>query len=206
MEAFPRMFSCIILSAGLSSRFGSPKALVRLDETPIIERLQRTVLSSGVDEIVVVLGDHRRDIKPHILNHKAIKIVYNRNYKYGQTSSFKKGISLISPKSQGVFLLPVDYPFISAKTLGIMMDFFQKHDFQMIIPVYQQQKGHPPLFSRNLLEEIRGWDNNQGLNGLALRIPNETLLLPIGDKGVILTFNTLEELKMIVTAQKVQRV
>jgi CTP:molybdopterin cytidylyltransferase MocA len=174
--------------------------LARIDGILIIERLLRTVLSSGIEEIIVVLGAHREDIKPHILKHKTIKIVYNKDYKHGQTSSFKKGISFLAPSSQGVFLLPIDYPFISSLTMNMMMNAFQKHKFQVIIPTYQQQKGHPPLFTRNIIDEIKGWNDDRGLNTLAQHIPMETCLFPVQDKGVILSFNTVQELNIIITA------
>src|SRR3989338_3666132 len=75
------MISCILLSAGLSSRFGSPKALGLLDPSlTVIERVQQMLVSSRLDEIVIVLGFRHTRIKPYVLNHKKIKVVYNKDY------------------------------------------------------------------------------------------------------------------------------
>ena len=50
------MISCLLLTAGLSSRFHSPKALARLGEDTVIEHLQKTLINTQLSEIVVVLG------------------------------------------------------------------------------------------------------------------------------------------------------
>ncbi|VAX34845.1 hypothetical protein MNBD_UNCLBAC01-1087, partial [hydrothermal vent metagenome] len=85
------MLSCILLSAGASARFGSPKALAKQpsNNRPIIEKIQKTLLKTKIDEIIIVLGAHAESIKPFLLKHKNIKVVYNKDHNFGQTSSFK---------------------------------------------------------------------------------------------------------------------
>ena len=99
------MISCILLSAGLSKRFGSPKALADISGVSVIRYIQNTLIESKIGEIVVVLGANKEKIKSHILNHKKIKVVYNKDYNFGQTSSFKAGLSQISNDSKGIMLL-----------------------------------------------------------------------------------------------------
>ena len=119
------MISCVLLSAGLSSRFGSPKALAKISGKTLIERLQKTLLGSFVDEVVIVLGAYAEQIQPFILNHKKVKVVYNKDYNLGQTSSFKAGVNEISSTSDGIMLYPVDYPFVGKDTLMYLIDSFR---------------------------------------------------------------------------------
>ena len=70
------MISCILLSAGQSLRYGSPKALAEIGGSIIIQRILKVLFSSFVDEIVVVLGAHHKEIKHHLLKHKKVKVVY----------------------------------------------------------------------------------------------------------------------------------
>ena len=85
------MITCILLSAGLSERFGSPKALACLSDSTVIEHLQNTLLQSCCDKIIVVLGAHASLIQPFIFIHSRIRVVYNKDYYFGQTSSLQAG-------------------------------------------------------------------------------------------------------------------
>ena len=187
------MISGILLSAGLSSRFGSPKALAVLNGIRVIEHIQNTLNHSLVSEVVIVLGSHANEIQPFVLKHKKVKYVYNKNYNLGQTSSFKIGLENISNNALGVMLLPVDYPLIKFKTINLLLDYFLIHKPSVLIPTYQNKKGHPPIFGSHLTKIFLNMDNSVGLNVLMKQINLQSTLLPVNDNGVLLTFNTLDE-------------
>ena len=187
------MISCVLLSAGYSQRFGSPKALASLGKKKVIEHLQDKLVSAHIDEVIVVLGAHRDDIKAYLLKHKKVKVVYNKDYNLGQTSSLKAGLQALSPESLGFFLLPVDFPLIETETIEELIDAYRRHDPRLLIPTYEKRKGHPPLFSLRLREELLGLDNNLGINTIVRKYEAQTYFLPVKDPGVVLTFNTQEE-------------
>ena len=58
--------AAIVLAAGASSRFGSPKALALLEGRPILEHVLDAVRTAGIDEIVVVLGHAAQEIEDGI--------------------------------------------------------------------------------------------------------------------------------------------
>ena len=190
------MISCILLSAGLSSRFGSPKALAKINQKTIVEHIQTTLIEASVGEIVVVLGAQADQIKPFILKHKRIKFVYNKDYNFGQTSSFKIGLENISKKSLGVMLLPVDYPLVKVETIQRLSDFFLNEMPTILLPVFNNKKGHPPIFHSKLTKEFLALDNSLGINTIIHEHP-ETILLPVQDSGVTKTFNTPEEFEKV---------
>src|SRR3989338_7096233 len=104
------MLSCIVLSAGFSSRFGSPKALIPIGQQTVLEHLQSTLLSLKLKEIIIVLGHNAGEIEPFVFKHMKVNVVHNKNYKLDQTSSLKTGLRKGSQDSAGIMLLPVDYP------------------------------------------------------------------------------------------------
>jgi len=187
------MISCILLSAGHSSRFGSPKALAKLHEKTVITRLQEDLVASFVDEVIVVLGACAENIQPFLLKHKKVKAVYNKDYNFGQTSSVQAGIRFISQQTEGIMVLPVDLPLLRKETIDELIDYFYKNKPLILIPSYQKRKGHPPVFHASLKEEILGLSWEEGLNRVAQRHPQKTHFLPVEDKGTCLTFNTPEE-------------
>jgi len=192
------MISCILLSAGLSQRFGSPKALVPIDGTTIIGKLQKTLIDSQAAEIIIVLGAYGDEIKSHILNHKKVRFVYNKDYILGQTSSFQKGLTESSSSAKGFCLVPVDYPFLLTATIDVLIGRFEKAPSSLLIPTYDGKKGHPPIFHCGLKKELLALKDSVGLNQFQRNYASSTVLWPVTDRGVILTFNTREEWESLV--------
>ena len=191
------MFTCILLTAGLSRRFGSPKALAILERETVIERLQNLLLTTQIDEIVIVLGAQAECIKPYLLKHNKVKFVYHKDYNLGQTSSFKAGMLGSSKNVDGFLLLPVDYPFIKKQTINALIRFFKKCRPLMVIPSFDGKRGHPPLFSAVLKHELLNIDNTCGINSLIQAHKDGVEILAVEDEGVVRTFNTPEEWKVL---------
>lgn len=191
------MISGVILSAGLSSRFLSPKALARFPDENVLVHLQKILLGTQIDELIIVLGAHFNQIKPYVLNHNKIRFVYNKHYNLGQTSSFKTGLRVISDKSQGVMLFPVDYPLMNVETIEMLISYFFTHQPLILIPAFRQQKGHPPLFSAKLIKDFLALEDSKGLNTIAHKYQEETVVLEVEDPGVITSFNTQAEFEAI---------
>ena len=191
------MVSCILLAAGSSTRFGSPKALARVKDTTVIGYLQNTLVNSKIDQVIVVLGDHSHDVELHILNHKKVRLVYNKDYNLGQTSSFKAGLKAISPKAAGIFLCPVDVPFVSYQTIDLLIHHLGSHAPSILIPAYQGKRGHPPWFHIKHKNAFLGLENTSGLNVYEHQHESEITVLPVDDCGVISSFNTAEEFENI---------
>ena len=192
------MISALLLTAGFSERFGSPKALAPLtSSTCVIEHLQKALLDSPVDDIVIVLGADAQKIKPRILKNKRIRSVINADYHLGQTSSFQKGLKHLSLKTRGVLLLPVDYPFIKTDTIHILCDQFLLSPSKIMIPSFNGRKGHPPIFPISLKKDFLALDHSQGINTVAQEHQSAAVIYPVDDSGVIKSFNTPEEFKKI---------
>ena len=202
------MISCILLSAGHSARFGSPKALAVIQGTPVIERLQQILIDSGADEIIVVLGAHHTQIKSHILNHKKVQVVYNKDFNLGQTSSFKVGLKAVSRDANGIMLLPVDMPAIKPKTINRLIHEFQKQRPSVLIPTYEKRRGHPPIFHAKLQAELLNLDNTVGLNSFEHQHASDMVFFSVEDPGILRSFNTpqeFEDLKTYLEGQAVNR-
>lgn len=191
------MISCVILSAGKSSRFGSPKALARINGETVIEHQQKTLLKTRINEIIIVLGAYAEEIEPFVFNSERINIVFNKNHKSGQTSSFKSGLEKVSSESKGVMLLPVDYPFVRPETFNVLSEKFLEIRPSIIVPVHGNKKGHPPIFSSNLKGEILSLSNSTGLNTLIHKYEEDIFCFPVEDAGVCKTFNTKVEFEKI---------
>ncbi len=191
------MISCLLLSAGFSSRFGSPKALARLNDRTLIEHLQELLLATQLHEIIIVLGHDAEQIKPFLFKHKRIKVVYNKDYKFGQTSSFKCGLKEVATQVTGILLLPVDYPLIQSQTFDTLMNFFESKKPVAIIPTCQDKKGHPPILNIKLKNELLALADSTGINTVIHHHIDDVALLPVADRGILRSFNTKEEFEQL---------
>jgi len=63
----PVMVSAILLAAGEGKRMGRPKLLMPFGRYTVLEQTIDNLLSSNVDEVVVVLGARAGEIKHVIL-------------------------------------------------------------------------------------------------------------------------------------------
>ncbi len=189
------MISTVILSAGQSRRFGSPKALATINNTTAIEFIQHKLLNSPVDEIIVVLGHQPEVITPHIIKNLKIKVVHNTDYEMGQLSSIKCGLGACSNDSSAAFVWPVDCPFISLTTIATLVNKHEQNLSKNIIPTNQGRKGHPPLLTAEQYKDIFNTPIEHGLNNLLNE--NNSILVEINDNGILKTFNTPEELKKL---------
>lgn len=194
------MISCILLSAGESLRFGSPKALASLKGQTVIEYICQKLKNSQIAETIIVLGAHKELIEPYLLKHKDIRVVYNNHYKFGQSSSFKCGVETASADAKGFMLLPVDCPFILTETLDRIMAQFECDPQSLLIPSFKRRKGHPPIFPQWLRSEILNMENTLGMNSLIDAHQNKTNIVDFDDPGIVQTFNTPEEWDALVQA------
>ncbi|MBZ0167440.1 MAG: nucleotidyltransferase family protein [Candidatus Omnitrophica bacterium] len=188
------MLSCILLAAGQSQRFGSVKALALIEEQPLIRRLQQTILSADIGELIIVLGAHSDKIEPYLLNHSQVVIVHNKDHNFGQTSSFQCGLRRLDPAANGIMLLPVDYPFLTKETLVQLSAAFATNTSNIIIPVFNGRRGHPPVFPVTMVREILDLPVTEGLNTVQHRYADCCQECPVTDPGVVATFNTPQEL------------
>ena len=192
------MIRLILLAAGLSERFGSSKALAEIKGQPIIERLQKMILKTLVDETIIVLGARQELLAPHVFKHKKITSVYNKHYKFGQTSSIQTALKILPADTNGFFILPVDFPMIASSTIQALIGEFNKNPDRIIIPTFKDRRGHPPLFSAKLKDQILTLPHSLGLNTVIHQNTSELRTLEINDAGVLKTFNTPAEFQKII--------
>jgi molybdenum cofactor cytidylyltransferase len=108
------MISSILLAAGQSLRMkGENKLIKEIDGTPVIKYAVKNLLSSTVNEIIIVLGYEENLIKKIIGVNKKVKFVYNKNFKEGVASSIKIGLDNISIKSEAFFISLGDMPNVN---------------------------------------------------------------------------------------------
>jgi molybdenum cofactor cytidylyltransferase len=190
------MISAILLAAGMSTRMGNFKQLMMIRGRPLIVSTLETILSCPFHEVIVVLG-HRADEVRQVLNDylgdRGFRIVVNRDYTMGMSTSLKLGVSSISQRSEAFMVFLADQPFVKRETILRIMREYALRKPPMIVPTYRGVRGNPVLIDRGLVGEIMELTGDVGARAIMDR--HSVLLLETEDPGVIMDIDTEEDLR-----------
>jgi CTP:molybdopterin cytidylyltransferase MocA len=158
--------SAIILSAGLSSRIGFPKAFLKWDkETVILEKLIMEFKSFGINEIIIVVNKYFLEYysknKFSFLNNCIV--VTNNKQEYGRFYSILLGCKALT-SCTNTFIQNVDNPFTTSVLLDKLGKALRK-EIDIVIPSNEEKDGHPVLLSKNVIHKliemsINNYDHN----------------------------------------------
>ncbi|HEX9250649.1 MAG TPA: NTP transferase domain-containing protein, partial [Ignavibacteriaceae bacterium] len=103
----------VIVAAGLSSRMGEFKPLLKLTEKTMIEHSIDSMFNAGVNQVIVVLGYRALEVEVLLRNkYDCSRLVFTHNLRYAETDmleSVKIGICALDT-CDAFYLLPGDMP------------------------------------------------------------------------------------------------
>ena len=144
----------MVLAGGKSERMGRPKALLPLRGKTFIEHIVDEIEKSGLSDCRIVVGYHAKAIHKHLPNLKPISVI-NSDYEKGQVSSLRKGMnSLSSLRVDGLMVFLVDHPFVDHFLIDALLQKFNDTEAPIVIPSFQNKRGHPVIFGRKLFKEL----------------------------------------------------
>ncbi len=163
--------AAVVLAAGMSSRMGSNKLLLRVGDRRVIEHI---LLSLRPLETTVVTGHRPEDIRD-IAESLGAETVHNPDYEEGMTTSFQAGLRALDPEVDAVFMVLSDTFGFSTELLEWMADKMEDDLETLIVsPVYQWKRGHPVLFRRPLFEEFLGLEAGETMKDVVNRHNDRT--------------------------------
>lgn len=147
--------AAVILAAGFSSRMGAFKPLLQLGNSTMIEKVVDTVLQVA-ERVLVVVGFQKERIMGLRNWEPQVVFVVNENYPKGMFSSVKAGVAQV--KEARFFIALADQPHIPIVVYRQLLAAASAAD--VILPVYQNRRGHPLLLSSAVREAILRADEN----------------------------------------------
>jgi molybdenum cofactor cytidylyltransferase len=190
------MIPAIVLAAGRSSRMGRPKATLPAgDGLTFLTRIVRTLLASGVDDVIVVVG-HDADAIAASFSESGLpaRFVVNRDYDKGQLSSLIAGLNAIDrPGVSAILVTLVDVPFVSAATVRAVIDAYRLTRVPIVRPTSRGRHGHPLLIERSLFDAFRTADMSTGAKPIVRAHASAIGDIAIEDEGAFTDIDTEEE-------------
>jgi molybdenum cofactor cytidylyltransferase len=141
------MYEAVILAAGYSSRMGTNKLRLLIDNKPMICHVVESFYPF-CSKIIVVSGHYHEDVCALLSDYKKVHIVYNSDYHLGMFSSILCGIKQVTGDC---FICPGDYPRITPDDIKPLTE----AEGNFIVPVFEGNKGHPILIKQKLIEQLK---------------------------------------------------
>lgn len=177
--------SIIVLAAGLSTRFGRNKLLEPIGPTPMIEHVVSESLKSKANQVIVVVG-HDSDKIEQALKDYRCDIVFNKEFAKGQSFSVKKGLSKVSKSADAVMVLPGDVALVDRGIIDAVIDEYARCYAPIVTAAYHGRSGHPILFDKNLLGELRNIDEQtKGLKKVVSNHRSHVRLVETSERALL---------------------
>lgn len=188
-------FAVIILAAGLSSRMGNTnKLLLDVNGQSLLQRCVSVVKEAGVGEIIVVLG-HDQDNTIREIADIDVQHVVNEQYETGQMSSVQCGLESLSGSKKATLICLSDQPLLNTGHLKQLMWAFENlpQDKQIVIPMYNNQRGNPVVLSDKVCERVLQQGGNPGCRRYIDKNPELVSWVSFDDPAFIIDIDTPDE-------------
>lgn len=181
----------VIPVAGNSSRMGCFKPLLPFGNSTVIETTVSHALAYA-DTAVAVLGNRGYELRDLLSKRfdNRIRFAYNRDYaSTDMLASVKLGLREL-PDCRAFFLLPGDMPAIALEVFAVLTEAFRDSD-EILIPVVDGRRGHPPLISSLLIPEILAYEGGGGLQAVFRKHTVREIF--VTDGGILTDLDTSED-------------
>jgi molybdenum cofactor cytidylyltransferase len=198
--------SAILLAAGASVRFGSPKLLAEVDGEPILRKITKTFCLGGMGEVLVVLpSSDGNGLQPSLRRSIAdlagpIRCVENARWRDGMFTSVKAGLRALDGRTTHVAVTPADLPFLREESLRAIVSTAAcvtsegNQRSTLLVPTHAGRRGHPLVFSASLVPRILTWGDDRRLSRLFEEPDLSVRRLEAFDEGILRDVDRPEDL------------
>lgn len=171
----------IVLAAGASRRFGSPKLLAPLDGRPLLQHALDAVAAAGLDDVVVVLGEHAAAIEAAIAWRGERRTV-NPRPQDGLSSSLRLGLGAAAtdPTAEAVLVVLGDQPALRPEVVAALLRAAEAAPQPIVRVRYADDEApNPVLVRREAWPLTAGLDGDRGLGPLLAGRPDLVAEVPV---------------------------
>jgi nicotine blue oxidoreductase len=153
------MIAAVVLAAGASTRFGSPKQALLLE--PVLERVRS---SAAIGDVVVVLGAH--DVET------TARSVLCPDWHRGPGASLRCGLAALDEEAEAAVVVLADGPTLDPRAIDRVIAAWRESGAERVAATYAGIRLHPVLLARGAWSDVP----DEGLRGLsAAQVPCDDL-------------------------------
>ena len=188
----------ILLAAGFSLRFGSTNKLLQClpDGRPIALASAENLIKA-IPVSIAVLRLKNKDLTELLIN-AGLNIVFCTEDNQEMAASLATAIRFsanFEAAKEGFVIALADMPYIQTETIVAVANKVAD-GASIVIPTYQNQRGHPVGFSAKFRSKLENLQGDEGARSIIKRYTDELLLLPTDDAGILVDIDTPNDLNV----------
>ena len=183
----------IILAAGISTRLGRPKQLIRVGDDLLLGRVVQTALDSDLEQVVLVLGHMaaaiREELSQRQLDHPKLRVELNPRYEEGMSSSLQAGLRAVECQYPSIMVILGDMPLVQSDTINFLLNSFRGSDKLICAPVFQGKRGLPVCFCKTLYPSLKRITGDIGARDILKKNIDTVLFVEVDKSDTIFDVN-----------------
>jgi CTP:molybdopterin cytidylyltransferase MocA len=153
----------LVLAAGGSLRFGSPKQLALFRGRPLVEWPLTALAEAGIEPRILVLGAEADAIEPRI-ELAGATVVHCREWEEGQAASLRAGVrALEQTDAEALVVVLGDEPLLTAEAVRRVVA--ARGEETAVRATYSGTPVHPTLIERELWPHLLALRGDHGAAG-----------------------------------------
>ena len=168
----------IVLAGGASTRFGSPKQLVRIGGRPLLHTVVARAAEVTGNALIVVLGAGAGELAP-LLRHSPGSVVVNPQWREGLASSIRAGVARLPAACAGAMLVLADQAAVTSDDLRRLAGTWRRRPQCITAALYAGTAGAPAIFPRSAFTELAALRGDSGARSVLRRSADRVIRVPM---------------------------
>jgi molybdenum cofactor cytidylyltransferase len=181
----------VILAAGSGARIGTPKLRLESAGRSYLEVILDLLERAKIRPVACVVARDEAEWARQYAARMALLI--NSRPELGMFSSVQLGVAALRAY-QGLFIVPVDHPFVAVSTCRRLKEVFAQNPGALIKPAFEGRPGHPVVIPQAAYGEVLAAGADASLREVLRQSGLRHIAVDVDDAGILRNINERDDI------------